>query len=102
MITTRAQQPKLGDFVIIVCLIYHSWWTTCIAAADAAWYDLLLLRKLLKYQLVDATIVTRAIKALKDCLWYLTFEIVTLAIFSDIDPEEKRDYLSETRLCATS
>lgn len=93
MITTQSQQLKLCNFVTFVCLIYHSWWTTCTVAVDAPWHDLCLFQNLLKYERVHAGIATSATKALKRHMWYLTCEMVPLAIFSDIVPEAEREYL---------
>ena len=90
-ITTGHEVPKVRAFVIFATLIYSPWWMTCASATDATWHDLNLFHiKLLMYEVVNPAISSSAIKALKRHLWYLTGEMVSLALFSDKVPTDER------------
>ena len=95
-ITTGHQVPKVRDFIIFATLIYSPWWMTCTSATDAPWHDLNLFYKLLMYEVVNPAISSSAIKALKHHLWYLTGEMVSLALFSDKVPtDEQRAFANQ-------
>ena len=57
-----------------------------------------LFHKLLMYEAVNPAISSSAIKALKHHLWYLTGEMVPLALFSDIMPTDERHALADKLL----
>ena len=101
-ITTKQQSEKLHDFVTFVCLIYSSWWNTCAKAVDAPWNDLCLFKKSLQYKTVNPTVSKSAITALSRHLWYLTSEMVPLALFSDLTPSDERHNLAERLLAVKS
>lgn len=94
-ITTAHQVPKVREFVIFITLIYSSWWITCPCATDAPWNDLNLYRRLLMYEAVNPAISSSAIKAMKRHLWYLTAEMVPLALFSNRVPSNERRELAD-------
>ena len=79
-----------------------SWWLTCSIAVDAPWNDLNLYRKLLLYSDVNALISASAIKAMKRHLWYLTEEMVPLALFSDKVPAQEKQALTTKLLAVNS
>lgn len=90
-ITTRAQTAKVRDFVNFATLIYSTWWMTCSSATDAPWNDLMMFRSLLMYADVHPKISESALKAFKRHLWYLTEEMVPLALWSTkVPPAEQR------------
>lgn len=97
-ITTQNQQLKLRRFVTFVCLIYARWWITCPSAVDAPWHDLCLYNDLLKYSQVDSDISCSGVRALNRHLWYLSSEMIPLALFSDIVPKPELQYLAEKLL----
>ena len=101
-ITTKQQSGKLRDFVTFVCLIYSSWWNTCAKAMDAPWNDLCLFKKCLNYKVVNATVSRSAVVALSHYLWYLTAEMVPLALFSEVTPPEERQNLAKRLLALKS
>jgi hypothetical protein len=93
-ITSRQQTGKLRDFVTFISLIYSSWWNTCTIAVDAPWNDLCLFKKCLLYKAVNSTVSKSAVAALSRHLWYLTAEMVPLALFSDLTPSVERQNLA--------
>lgn len=85
-ITSRQQITKVREFVTFVTLLYSSWWLQCSVALDAPWNDLQFLKNLLSYSCVSPTISKSAVKAFERHLWYLTAEMVPLALFSNKVP----------------
>lgn len=65
---------------------------------NAPWNDLALYKDILKYKEVNSTISSSAQKAFKRHFWYLTAEMVTLSLFSDIVPSEELRYLADCLL----
>lgn len=97
-IITKQQNEKLREFVTFVCLVYSTWWNACSKAADAPWIDLCLYNNLLRYKLIHSIIATSAITALKRHLWYLTAEMVPLALFSSLVPSDELRLLANKLL----
>ena len=62
---------------------------------DAAWNDLQLYRHLQAYKSVDKGIAESAIKSLGIHLWYLTGEMLPLALFNDKVPAAERRALAD-------
>ena len=85
-ITTAHQVQKIYDFVAFVTHVHSTWWITSSSAEDAPWNDLQLFRKLLQYEAVNANIAKSPIRAFQRHLWYLTAEMVPLALFSHFTP----------------
>ncbi|KAK5901432.1 hypothetical protein CgunFtcFv8_026304 [Champsocephalus gunnari] len=97
-ITTRQQVPKIRAFVIFITHIYAKWWLTCEKSVDAAWNDLTLYHHLQAYKAVDEGIAPSAIKALERHRWYLTGEMLPLALFSSKVPNEDKRALASAIL----
>ena len=97
-ITAPNQMKKIQEFVIFVTTIYSHWWMTCTSAVDASWNDLQLYHRVLRYELVNLQVTKSAIRALNRHLWYLTSEMVTLALFSNNVPNEVRRQLADRLL----
>ena len=97
-ITSRHQPEKIRDFVTFVALIYSSWWLQCSVAIDAPWNDLQFFKNLLQYSQVSALISKSAVKAFERHLWYLTAEMVPLALFSSKVPAEHKASLATSLL----
>ena len=97
-ITTKPQANNLTEFVNFVTLIYSTWWMQCSSSIDAPWNDLLMYKKLLKYQQINPTIARSALKAFNRHLWYLSAELEPLALFSSNTPTLQRSQLAETLL----
>ena len=94
-VTTHQQPGKIRQFVNFATLVYSEWWMTCSSAVDAPWYDLQLVRKLLKYKTVNPNVAESALRAFKQHLWYLTGEMVPLALFSSVVPVSERRALAD-------
>ncbi len=97
-ITTRQQVPKIRAFAIFITHIYAKWWLTCEKAVDAAWNDLTLYHHLQAYKAVDEGIAASVIKALERHRWYLTGEMLPLALFSSKVPNDDKHALSRAIL----
>lgn len=89
------QMTNLRRFVVFVTHVYSQWWMTCQDAFDAPWHDLQLFQRLLKYrELVDDAVGQSALRAFQRHFWYLTSEMVPLALFSDLVPDDQREELA--------
>ncbi|KAJ8373704.1 hypothetical protein SKAU_G00042840 [Synaphobranchus kaupii] len=97
-ITTRQQVLKIWAFANFITHIYATWWLTCDTAVDAAWNDLTLYHHLYAYKSVDEGIAASAIKAMERHLWYLTGEMLPLALFSTKVPVGERRALADAIL----
>jgi len=97
-ITSRQQVPKIRAFATFITHVYCMWWLTCTKTADAPWNDLQLFKRLLQYQSVDKNIAQSATRALSRHLWYLTAEMVPLALFSSQVPLAERQALADALL----
>ncbi|KAJ8369049.1 hypothetical protein SKAU_G00090770 [Synaphobranchus kaupii] len=97
-ITTRQQVLKIRAFANFITHIYATWWLTCDTAVDAAWNDLTLYHHLYAYKSVDEGIAASAIKAMERHLWYLTGEMLPLALFSTKVPVGERRALADAIL----
>lgn len=81
---------SLERFCTFVALIYTKYWNQCSNAADAPFNDLQLLKELKRYHQVDTKIADTAMQAFQRHLWYLSDELITLALFSDkVSNDEK-------------
>ena len=78
----RGQLVKLKRFVLFVVFCYVPWWLTSPIPSSAPKNNLILIRSLSEYKSFDCTIATSALKAFKNHLWYLTEELVCLALFN--------------------
>ena len=82
-IFARGQLVKLKRFVLFTVFCYVPWWLTSPISSSAPKNDLILIRSLEHYRTQDGTIGKAAlINAFKNHLWYLTEELVCLALFS--------------------
>ena len=89
---------KIRAFAKFFTHIYATWWMACDTAVDAGWNDLTLYRHLCEYKAVDEGIAASAIKALERHLWYLTGEMLPLALFSTKVPVGERRTLADAIL----
>ena len=97
-ITTKQQLPKVHAFSTFIAHVYCSWWLMCGCAVDAPWNDLQLYKFLLQYTVVDKLIANSAVKAFSRHLWYLTAEMIPLALFSQRVPCLERKALADALL----
>lgn len=73
----------LERFCLFVSLIYVKYWNQAPNAADAPFNDMSLLKEMDLYSQFDEPIATAGLSAFKRHLWYLSDELITLALFSD-------------------
>jgi hypothetical protein len=97
-ITTRPQVVKIREFVTFVTHIYLQWWLCCKESVDAPWNDIQLFKQLIQYEVVNRDISKSSIQAFQRHLWYLTAEMVPLALFSSKVPVAERQALAESLL----
>ena len=97
-ITIAQQVANIRHFVNFATLVYSLWWMSCNSAVDAPWHDLQFIHTLLKYKAVNQSVANSALKAFKQHLWYLTTEMVPLALFSDLVPPAERRSLADMLL----
>ena len=97
-ITTNQQTLTVRKFVTFVTLVYSTWWMSCNSVKDAPWNDLKFYQSILAYAVVNPEISQSAIRAFKRHLWYLTTEMVPLALWSDKVPADDRRALADRLL----
>lgn len=97
-ITAKHQGKKLTEFVTFATLVYSTWWMQCSISVDAPWNDLLLYKKLLRYQELNTIVASSALKAFSRHLWYLTGELIPLALFSSNTPAHECRLLADQLL----
>lgn len=80
----------LERFCLFVSLTYVKYWNQARNAADAPFNDMSLLKEMDYYSQIDGPIAAAALNAFQRHLWYLSDELITLALFSDkVSHEEK-------------
>ncbi|XP_043196830.1 uncharacterized protein LOC122367621 [Amphibalanus amphitrite] len=90
-IISKDMHDKLRRFAVFVCLFYVKEWLTCTTAADAAVSDLSRYQDLNVLRRVDPKVAEAAMEVYGRHTWYLTQELVTLALVSSlVDPPTKR------------
>ena len=94
-ITMGHQEQKVRAFAHFITHIYATWWLTCDRTVDAAWNDLQLYRHLQEYKSINNDIAETATKTLERHLWYLTGEMLPLALFSDKVPAAEKRALAD-------
>lgn len=88
--TTKKEQIQLRRFVHFVALLYSKAWIEAPLAAEAPGNDLKLWKDLKKYEVIDSEIGKAARKVFEKHLWYISDELVGLALFSEkISAEDK-------------
>ena len=91
-IFTSSQQPKIQRFVQFVVFCYIPWWLTSPIPSTAPKNDQLFINSFITYKDIDGLIANAAIKSFSNHMWYLTEELVPLALFSstvDVGIKEK-------------
>ena len=87
----NTQFNRLQNFVNFVVYVYVSWWLQCPIATAAPTTDLDLIYAIIEYKEVNPVISKAGLDALSEKhTWYLTEELVPLALFSSIFPLEEK------------
>ena len=79
----------------IVALVLVKFWFVMTNAADASVHQLKLYQELLELRLFFSTLVEAVIKKLQMHLWFLTEEMVPLAVTSSLLNDEDRKNLAQ-------
>lgn len=83
---------SLQRFCLFVTLIYVKFWNQCSNSTDAPYNDLQFLKELDAYKQFDPEIAEVACTAMKRHLWYLSDELIVLALFSEkVSAEDKNE-----------
>ena len=93
------QLAKLQRFVKFVVLVYIPWWITCSQSSDAPVNDLKLLKMIHGHD--DKVMSRSAATAFSRHYWYLSEELVPLALFSDKLLDQEKQSIIETLLSFT-
>ncbi|GBM97999.1 hypothetical protein AVEN_98535-1 [Araneus ventricosus] len=80
---TKREETQLEKFVKFGALIYTKAWIAAPLASEVPFIDLKLWNDLKEYELFDFEISNAAKCLLERNLWYLSDELVGLALFSD-------------------
>ena len=88
---TKREQTQLLRFAQFGVLLYTKFWMEAPLAAEAPANDLEFWNSLQSYLVIDTEIATAAMKVVQNHLWYLSDELVGLALFSDrVTADEKQ------------
>ena len=82
-VISKFQAKKISRFVQFTIYVYVPWWFTCPISANAPENDVELIRNMYKYMEIDKAVANAAISSFKNHLWYLTPDLVPLALFGD-------------------
>jgi hypothetical protein len=91
---TKREETQLQWFVLFGALLYTKVWIEAPLAAEAPRNDLNFWLNLKKYEAIDSEISIAARMVLERHLWYLSDELVGLALFStEVTSIEKSELL---------
>jgi hypothetical protein len=94
------QLKKIQTFVKFCVFVYVPWWLTSPNSAAAPHNDMMLIKGLSDYSVVDRKSTDAARKAFSNHMWYLTQELVPLSLFSsDIDKQTKEGIAAKLLSC---
>lgn len=95
---TPREEAQLKRFVTFGALLYTNAWIKAPLALEAPLNDLKLWLDLKKYEVIDEDISKAALKVLERHLWYISEEVVALAIFCDkVTSAEKKDMVKKMK-----
>ena len=95
---TRHQEEAIKRVCVFLVSIYVRHWFEAPRAVDAPINDLLLLKEIEAYELVDADVAKKAMDKVKGHLWYLSEDLAPLAMFSKkVSLEEKTQMLQNIK-----
>lgn len=91
-------QDAINQICLFACLIYVQAWIKCPLTSDAALNDLNMYNNLTRYEAIDATVSRITINKLKNHLWYLSPELILLALFSNEVPNAEKELMVQTAI----
>ena len=100
LILAPNETRKLKRFTMFLLYVYVPWWFKCTSPTLAPYLDMQLIKTLFDFKQVDLVVAKSALKKLELHLWYLTEEMIPLALFDDEVPlEEKNDIAGAMLQC---
>ena len=91
----KGQQEKISRFTQFVVFTYLPWWLTSSVSSSAPFNDLLLVKSLNSYKLIDELLANTALQAPSRHTWYLSEKLVPLCLFStDVTEDAKKSVVS--------
>jgi len=95
---TPREEKGLRDICIFIVYLYVKAWITCPKATSAPANDLQFLKDLVSYEVIHPEISKTATKKFLNHLWYLSEELVGLALFDEaVDIEVKREIIQRIK-----
>ena len=98
-IVSKSQISKMERLVKFTAFVFNEWWFNFPVATSAPRQDLELLLNCRKYKDVDEGVACSVEKALKRHTWYLTGEMVPLALWDEDLADTERTSLVNAILC---
>ena len=90
---------KVREFVTFVTHVYLMWWISCKRAVDdAPWDDLKLFERILHFELVNIDASQSAKRVFSNYFWYITAEMIPLALVSSLVHLVERQALGDALL----
>ena len=100
-IVSKYQIVKTEKFVDFCTFVFNEWWFSCPLAASAPLQNLKLATNIQSYAPIDKIISDAALKALNRHAWYLTGELISLALW-DNKLAIKKETLAKSLLSLSS
>ncbi|KAJ6647038.1 hypothetical protein Bhyg_02256, partial [Pseudolycoriella hygida] len=87
---TAQEEANLRNFCLFGCLLYVKYWIQCPRPTDAPINDPRFFMDIRKYNGVNKEVAESALNKFRNHMWYLSAELVVLALFSDeVSTQEK-------------
>ena len=104
-IASKSQLQKISRFVYFCTFVFNSWWFNCPHAASAPHQDLELDNNIKSFANVDPVVSAAALKAFSRHTWYLSGELILLALWDEDVTYEEKNLLGDSinaSQCSTS
>jgi hypothetical protein len=88
---TAYELQGLRRICLFIITIYAKIWLKAPNSSDAPYNDLCLLQTLESYLAVDKKVADIAIKKMRGHMWYLSEDLIGLALFSDLVPNSEKE-----------
>ena len=95
-IVSRSQIQKLERVVKFSTFVLNDWWFNCPVATSAPRQDLGLMANINQYKKIDERLAKSAETAIRMHTWYLTGEMVPLALWNENFVEDELRSLADT------
>lgn len=92
---SRTDVINLKNISLFICLIYVTHWMQCCVASNAPYNDLIFIKELERYAVINKRVSKLAIEKFNNHLWYLSPESVVLSLFSDKVPDHIKHRMFE-------